>query len=108
MSVKNRIKECVGEQRFPDMSFTIALREDKDEGGYIAECLDMPGCVSEGETQEEAVVNIQKAIRDCLDVIFEDCVREMMQSKRRNTSYVGISSQRTVTVKPKEWELQAV
>jgi predicted RNase H-like HicB family nuclease len=108
VSVKSRIKECVGEQSSADMTFTIVLRADQDEGGFVAECLDMPGCVSEGETQEEAVANIQNAIRACLSVIFEDCVREVVSHHRLATSYVGISSQRQIVIKPKEWELQAV
>jgi predicted RNase H-like HicB family nuclease len=109
MSVKSRIKECVGGSNFSDeMSFTVALREDKEEGGFVAECLDMPGCVSEGETEEEAVKNIKKAIHACLDVIFEDSVREVMRNRHLSASYVGISDQRRITIKPKDWELQAV
>lgn len=109
MNLKNRIKNCVEERAFPgDLVFTVALREDREEGGYVAECLDMPGCVSEGETQEEAVANIEKAINACLEVMFEDCVRDVMRRHRLNASYVGISDQRHIVIKPKDWELQPV
>jgi predicted RNase H-like HicB family nuclease len=108
LSVKSRIKECVGEESSSDMTFTVVLREDQEEGGFIAECLDMPGCVSEGETKAEALNNIQNAIRACLSVIFEDCVREVVRHRRLSTSYVGISSQQQIVIKPKDWELQAV
>lgn len=106
--ITKHIQQCVGEQKYPEMSFTIGIREDREEGGYIAECLDMPGCVSEGDTRDEALANISDAISSCLDVIVEDCLREVMLSRRLNTSYVGISEQHTVKIRSKEWELQTV
>ena len=33
-----------------------------EEGGFWAECPSLPGCVSQGETPEEAVDNIKQAI----------------------------------------------
>jgi len=32
-----------------------------------AECLSIPGCVSQGKTEEEAEKNIRGAIRECLE-----------------------------------------
>ena len=34
----------------------------QEEGGFTAEVPDLPGCVSEGETLEEAELNIKEAI----------------------------------------------
>ena len=36
--------------------------EPQDEGGYTAYVPDLPGCVSEGETLEEATSMIQEAM----------------------------------------------
>ncbi len=36
--------------------------EPQDEGGYTAYVPDLPGCVSEGETIEEATAMIQEAM----------------------------------------------
>ena len=44
------------------MKFTVLLTPDKEDGGYVAECPAIPGCVSEGETVEEALTNIKEAI----------------------------------------------
>jgi len=34
-----------------------------DEDGYwVAECPSLPGCISQGQTQEEAIANIREAI----------------------------------------------
>ncbi len=49
------------------MQFIITLDRDED-GVWISECPSIPGCVSQGQTKEEAVANIQEAIRLCLEV----------------------------------------
>ena len=40
------------------MKFQITLDRDED-GVWIAECPAIPGCVSQGQTKEEAQINIQ-------------------------------------------------
>ena len=35
---------------------------DEDGGGFVAIVPDLPGCMSDGETPEEAVVNVRDAI----------------------------------------------
>lgn len=42
--------------------FQVALEPDEMDGGYVVECLDMEGCVSEGDTRESAIANIRDAI----------------------------------------------
>jgi predicted RNase H-like HicB family nuclease len=49
------------------MKFLITIFQDED-GIFITECPSIPGCVSQGKTEEEAENNIQEAIRECLEV----------------------------------------
>lgn len=49
------------------MQFTITVDRDED-GVWITECPSIPGCVSQGATKDEAIANIQEAIRLCLEV----------------------------------------
>lgn len=49
------------------MDFIVTLEQDED-GVWIAECPAIPGCVSQGSTQDEAVENVRKAILLCLEV----------------------------------------
>ena len=49
------------------MKFTITLDRDED-GVWVAECPAIPGCISQGNTREEAVENIKDAIKSCLIV----------------------------------------
>ena len=58
--------------RIPD-DYRIAIRPLlKEEGrGYLVEYPEIPGCMSDGETIEEAIANGRAALRDCLDVFKE-------------------------------------
>ena len=49
------------------MKFTITIDRDED-GMFIADCPAIPGCVSQGKTEEEAWGNIRDAIKECLEV----------------------------------------
>ena len=41
---------------------------DRDETGMlVAECPAIPGCVSQGKTEAEALANIREAIEACLE-----------------------------------------
>lgn len=49
------------------MKFTVILTPDDEDGGYVAECPAIPGCISEGSTVEESLANIKGAIEGCLE-----------------------------------------
>ena len=53
------------------MKLKIIL-ETSDEGGYTVYVPSLPGCVSEGETEEEALENIKEAIELYLEPIDDD------------------------------------
>ncbi|HLF72149.1 MAG TPA: type II toxin-antitoxin system HicB family antitoxin [Dehalococcoidia bacterium] len=53
------------------MNFTVLVHEDED-GGYWGECLELPGCVSQGESLDEMDRNIREAIELVLEVKAED------------------------------------
>jgi len=52
------------------MQFTIKL-EESNEGGYTAQCLELPAAISEGNTREEALKNIKEAIQLVIEVVQE-------------------------------------
>jgi predicted RNase H-like HicB family nuclease len=49
------------------MKFIITIFRDED-GVFIAECPSIPGCISQGKTEQEAEDNIREAIKECLEV----------------------------------------
>ena len=53
------------------MKFTVTIDRDED-GAWVVECSSIPGCVSQGRTKAEALVNIKDAIAACLEVRAEE------------------------------------
>lgn len=53
------------------MKLKIIL-EPSDEGGFTAFVPALPGCVSEGNTREEALKNIQEAVELYLEPVEDD------------------------------------
>jgi predicted RNase H-like HicB family nuclease len=49
------------------MIFNVTVDRDED-GVWVVECPSIPGCVSQGNTKEEALENIKEAIALCLEV----------------------------------------
>jgi len=53
------------------MKIRVVL-EASDEGGYTVYAPSLPGCISEGETEAEALANIKEAIELYLEPIEDD------------------------------------
>ena len=53
------------------MRYPVVITPDLEDGGFVVECPALPGCVSEGDTVEEALENIKDAIEGCLAVMRE-------------------------------------
>jgi predicted RNase H-like HicB family nuclease len=51
------------------MRYTVILEQEMD-GGYVAVIPALPGCVSQGDTRDEALANI----REAADLYVEDCI----------------------------------
>jgi len=59
------------ETRGEDMKIKVVL-EPSEEGGYTAIVPSLPGCISEGDTKEEALKNIQEALELYLEPVEDD------------------------------------
>ena len=51
------------------MRYKVAVQ--RSEEGFSVSCPGLPGCWSQGETEEEALENIQDAIREYLTAVEE-------------------------------------
>jgi antitoxin HicB len=51
------------------LEYTVRIERlaDADGGGYLATVPDLPGCMSDGETPEEALKNVQEAIESWIE-----------------------------------------
>ena len=53
------------------MKIRVVL-EASEEGGYTVYVPSLPGCISEGETEDEALVNIKEAIELYLEPVEDE------------------------------------
>lgn len=61
-----------------NLSFTIVLREE--EIGFSVQCVELPGCISQGDTREQALKNIQEAVEGYLEAFPED--NQLLKSEK--------------------------
>ena len=54
------------------MRYKVVLQQSEE--GFSVSCPGLPGCWSQGATEEEALHNIQEAIQDYLDAL-DDLIR---------------------------------
>ena len=66
------------------MEYPIVIEQDPEAGGYVVYCPTLKGCVSQGETEEEALENIKDAIRTYLESI-----EDLKHLKKLRTVEVG-------------------
>lgn len=59
------------------MRYRVLLVESEE--GFAVQCPALPGCWSQGRTREEALKNIQEAIRLWLEVAEEDAEKAAAQ-----------------------------
>lgn len=50
------------DQQLPRLAYTVELEEDTLDGGWIASVVEVPGCMSQGDTEEEAIDNVRDAL----------------------------------------------
>jgi len=70
--------------RISKRTFTIILTK-ADEGGYIAQCLELPTAHSQGDTVEEAVSNVKDAISLVMDYL-----RDKARSKKSKLVKISV------------------
>lgn len=44
-----------------NLNYKVEVLEDKDEGGYVVSCPELPGCISQGESINEAMKKLKEA-----------------------------------------------
>jgi len=58
-------------------NYHVSLKRQRE--GFVARCIELPGCLSEGKTQTEALKNIQDAIK----LYLEDVEAEAKEKKAK-------------------------
>ncbi len=61
--------------------YTVLMERDEDDW-FCVQCLELPGAISQGKTEEEALVNIKEAIELILESIKEDAAKQQYTIKK--------------------------
>ena len=101
MSVTKHVQDIASGK----VCLNIVFRKSEIDGGYIAECLELPGCMSQGETQGEARANIVDAIEACISVLVEDYLQANIID--RATDFSKVEKQETLVLDPQVREVFA-
>jgi predicted RNase H-like HicB family nuclease len=62
------------------MKLPVTMYRDED-GWYVVECPVIPGCMSQGRTEAQAMENIREAIQLCLEVRQEQGLPVVIESR---------------------------
>ena len=71
------------------MNFKIVLEKDED-GGYTVTVPSLPGCISQGDTKEEAMENIKEAIELHVESLVEDGLPIIKTHKGLEESVIAV------------------
>ena len=68
------------------LDYLIELTYDKSYKGYVADVVNLYGCMSQGKTKEEALVNAEKAIKAYMKILVKtsrniDIVRRTVETQ---------------------------
>jgi predicted RNase H-like HicB family nuclease len=72
-------------------SFRVVLTKDELDGGWVAECTDLPGCLSQGETEDEAIRNLSDAIGEVIAVRIEQQLPRLSSNGHAATREVALT-----------------
>ena len=68
-----RLRASAGElARYLDAPYVRMIIPNAEEGGYLAEVLELPGCITEGDTLEEAYRNLEEAMAGWIEASLEN------------------------------------
>lgn len=102
MTLQDDISVVINHGEPQECELTVVFREfveGPEEKYFVAECLEIPGCVSQGDSEEEAEANIKNAIEACVAVMCTDAMRRQMDYQLTHRDLRGITSQRRLMVR---------
>jgi predicted RNase H-like HicB family nuclease len=72
--------------------YLIKLNYDPKYKGYVAECLNLYGCMSQGKTKKEALKNIEKAIKAFNDVVVKQAKGQEISLREVTLPHISLSA----------------
>jgi predicted RNase H-like HicB family nuclease len=70
LPLKWNMTYCMGYDIMNQLRYTVLIEKNEDDG-YTVTVPSLPGCISEGDTWDDAIANITEAIEGYLEVLDE-------------------------------------
>ena len=86
MTDKKAIAERKPLNYYLTLNYPLTLYPDTENGGYVAEIKDLPGCLTQGQTLEETIENINEARELWIETVSEGGREIPMPSTESNYS----------------------
>lgn len=77
-----------------DLTFNLEFQRDEESGWFVVHVVELPGCVSQGATMDEAKSNIANALESYMEVLLETAIRNQATPERS----LSVSGRETTTV----------
>jgi predicted RNase H-like HicB family nuclease len=58
-----------------ELTFNLEFQRDEESGWFVVHVAELPGCVSQGATMDEAKANIANALESYMEVLLETAIR---------------------------------
>lgn len=68
------------------MKYEFIIYWSEDDGAFVADVPELPGCMAHGKTYEKALANVQKAAKLWIDTA-KDLGRPVPEAKKRRLLY---------------------
>lgn len=75
-----------------EWTLTVRVRPDTLDGGWVAECPELPGCFSQGNTREEALSNLSDAVAGVISLRMEQQLTATVDSGDSEELKVAVAS----------------
>lgn len=81
-------------ETMPKVQQFKVIIEQGEDGVFVASVPAIPGCHTQGETYEEALVNVKEAIELCVDEAREDLAYRdrITWPEEKQSSFVGVAT----------------
>jgi predicted RNase H-like HicB family nuclease len=72
-----------------DLALHLEFERDGDSGWFTVHVVELPGCVSQGATRDEAKANIADALEAYMEVLLENAIRSQTPPSKATTGEIA-------------------
>lgn len=78
--------------KYKKLDYLIKLTYDKTYKGYVADVVNLYGCMSQGKTKKEALGNVEKAIRAYMNIVTRSKGKSVQFTKKTVNTPLAIQN----------------